>query len=50
MAVTALLAVVFAPMAFAVNKQCTLYSCCGTNYRDTLYERGGNGVLDSIIG
>ena len=50
LAVTALLAVVFAPMAFAVNKQCTLYPCWGTNYRDTLYERGGNGVLDSIIG
>jgi len=50
LAVTALLAAVFAPIAFAVNKQCTLYPCWGTNYRDTLYERGGNGVPDSIIG
>ncbi len=50
LAVTALLAAVFAPMAFAVNKQCTLYPCWGTNSRDTLYERGGNGVPDSIIG
>ena len=49
-ALAGLLVAVFAPVAFAVNKQCTLYPCWGTNYRDTLYERGGNGVPDYMIG
>ena len=50
LALTALLVAVFASVALAVNKQCTYYPCYGTNYSDTLYERGGNGVPDYIIG
>jgi hypothetical protein len=50
LALTALLVAVFASVALAVNKQCTYYPCYGTNYSDTLYERGGRGVPDYIIG
>jgi Ca2+-binding RTX toxin-like protein len=46
----ALMIMVLAPVAMAVNKQCTNNPCWGTNYRDTLYERGGRGVPDNIIG
>ena len=46
----ALMIMVLAPVAMAVNKQCTYYPCYGTNYSDTLYERGGRGVPDTIIG
>ena len=46
----ALMIMVLAPVAMAVNKQCTYNPCYGTNYRDTLYERGGRGVPDTIIG
>ncbi len=46
----ALMIMVLAPVAMAVNKQCTNDPSWGTNYRDTLYERGGNGVPDYIIG
>ncbi len=49
-AVASLLAGVFAPAALAVDKQCTLRPCEGTNNRDTLYERGGRGVPDIIYG
>jgi Ca2+-binding RTX toxin-like protein len=46
--VVALLIVVFAAAALAVDKQCTSYPCFGTDDDDTLYERGGNGVNDRI--
>jgi hypothetical protein len=46
----ALMIMVLAPVAMAVNKQCTNDPCWGTNYRDTLYERGGRGMSDTIIG
>src|SRR3712207_8166615 len=48
--VASLLAGVFAPAALAVDRQCTLRPCEGTNDRDTLYERGGRGVPDIIYG
>jgi hypothetical protein len=44
----ALLIIVFAAAALAVDKQCTGYPCFGTDDDDTLYERGGNGVIDRI--
>jgi hypothetical protein len=46
--VAALLVVVFAAVALAVNKQCTGYPCFGTENADVLYERGGDGVGDRI--
>jgi hypothetical protein len=49
-ALVGLLVALFAAAALAVNKQCSNYPCWGTNARDTLYERGGNGVPDYIIG
>jgi Ca2+-binding RTX toxin-like protein len=48
LAVVALLVVVCASAALAVNKQCTGYPCFGTDNDDTLYERGGDGVNDRI--
>jgi hypothetical protein len=48
--VASLLAGVFAPAALAVDQQCTFRPCVGTNERDTLYERGGRGVPDTIYG
>jgi hypothetical protein len=48
--VASLLAGVFAPVALAVDKQCTLRPCEGTNERDRLYERGGRTVPDIIFG
>jgi hemolysin type calcium-binding protein len=39
-----------APAALAVDKQCTLRPCEGTNNRDILYERSGRGVPDIIYG
>ena len=48
LAVVALLTVVFAAAALAVNKQCTGYPCFGGDDDDTLFERGGNGVGDRI--
>ena len=50
MALVGLLVAIFAAAALAVNKQCSNYPCYGTNARDTLYERGGNGVPDKIWG
>lgn len=46
----ALMAVMFAPVALAVDKQCSRLPCFGTDARDTLYERGGEGVPDEING
>jgi hypothetical protein len=48
LAVVALLTLVFAVAALAVNKQCTGYPCFGSIKGDTLFERGGNGVGDRI--
>ena len=48
--VMALMVVMFAPIALAVDKQCTTRPCEGTNERDTLYERGGREVPDIIYG
>ena len=50
LAVAAMMAAALAPAALAVDKQCTLRPCEGTNDRDTLYERGGRGVPDIIYG
>ncbi len=49
-ALVALMVALFATAALAVNKQCTNLRCEGTNNRDTLYERGGNGTPDNIFG
>jgi RTX calcium-binding nonapeptide repeat (4 copies) len=46
----ALLTMLVAGAAFAVNKQCSAKPCFGTNQEDTLFERGGNGVGDEIYG
>ena len=46
----ALMTVLVAPLALAVDKQCTRRPCEGTNNRDTLYERAGRGVPDIIYG
>lgn len=46
----ALLTMLFAGVALAVNKQCSNKPCNGTNNADTLFERGGNGVSDEIYG
>ncbi len=45
-----LVAAMVAPAAMAVDAQCTLRPCEGTAERDTLYERGGRGVPDTIYG
>ena len=49
-ALVALMVALFATAALAVNKQCTNLRCEGTNNRDTLIERGGDGVSDNIYG
>jgi hypothetical protein len=49
-ALVALMVALFATAALAVNKQCTNLRCEGTNNRDTLIERGGDGVPDNISG
>ena len=46
----ALMTVLVAPLALAVDQQCTRRPCEGTNNRDTLYERAGRGVPDIIYG
>ena len=48
--VAALISVLFASVALAVQKQCINRHCSGTDGNDTLYERGGEGVGDSIYG
>ena len=48
LAMVALLTVVFAVAALAVNKQCTGYPCFGGDSDDKLFERGGDGVGDRI--
>jgi len=49
-ALVALMVALFATAAYAVNKQCAKSPCEGTSSRDTLYERGGDGVDDNISG
>ena len=48
--VASLLTGVFAPVALAVDQQCTFRPCYGTDSRDWLYERGGRSVPDTIYG
>jgi hypothetical protein len=48
--VAAMMALMMAPAALAVDMQCTFRPCEGTGDRDTLYERGGRGVPDIIYG
>ena len=48
--VAALLGGLLAPVALAVDSQCTLRPCYGTDTRDKLYERGGESVPDTIYG
>ena len=48
--VVALMTMLFAGVALAVNKQCSQRPCEGTNSGDTLFERGGDGVNDTIFG
>jgi hypothetical protein len=48
--VASLLAGVLAPVALAVDQQCTFRPCGGTDSADTLYERGGRSVPDTIYG
>jgi hypothetical protein len=43
--VASLLAGVLAPVALAVDQQCTFNPCAGTDARDTLYERGGPDTI-----
>jgi RTX calcium-binding nonapeptide repeat (4 copies) len=46
--VAALMILLFASVALAVEKQCTSQPCYGTADNDTLYERSGDGVSDTI--
>jgi len=48
--VMALMSVLFASVALAVDKQCINRPCNGTDGNDTLYERSGDGVGDTIYG
>jgi len=50
MATVAVLALVAATAVYAVNKTCTGKPCRGTNTRDTLNERNGNRLSDTIYG
>jgi hypothetical protein len=50
MALVMALVAVFATAALARNFQCTERPCFGTNQRDVIYERGGDGVRDTISG
>ena len=43
-------AMVFAPVALAVTKQCSERPCLGTAKGDVLTERPGNGTADKIRG
>jgi hypothetical protein len=49
-AVVALMVAMFAPVALAVDRQCSDNPCIGTSKGDRLFERGGNGVTDNIYG
>jgi RTX calcium-binding nonapeptide repeat (4 copies) len=46
----ALMSVLFASVALAMAHQCSGRPCIGTRHADTLYERPGNRVPDTIYG
>ena len=46
----ALMSVMFASVALAVDKQCLHRPCQGTDNNDRLFERRGEGVGDTIYG
>jgi len=48
--VVALITVLFASVALAVDKQCINRPCYGTDGNDRLLERSGDGVGDTIYG
>jgi hypothetical protein len=48
--VAALLGAVVAPAAIALSERCGTLPCKGTNHKDRLGERKGNGVADRIYG
>ena len=50
LALMALMVALSATVALAVNKQCGTRPCYGTSNDDVLYERGGDGVGDTIYG
>jgi hypothetical protein len=48
--VAAIMTLLFASVALAVEKQCINRPCNGTNGNDKLFERSGDGVSDTIYG
>jgi len=48
--VAAIMTMLFASVALAVEKQCINRPCNGTDGNDTLFERSGDGVSDTIYG
>ena len=46
----AMLVLLVAPMALAIEKRCDQRPCYGTNKADVLRERRGDGVADKIYG
>ena len=46
----ALVGAIIAPAAMALNETCAATPCKGTNHKDKLFERKGNGVNDNIYG
>ena len=50
LALAALLVAIAAPVVVAVNLRCDTIPCNGTNKKDQLSERKGNGTTDNIRG
>ena len=50
LALAALLVAIAAPVVVAVNLRCDRIPCNGTNKKDQLSERKGNGTTDNISG
>jgi len=50
LALAALLVAIAAPVVVAVNLRCDRIPCNGTNKKDQLSERKGNGTTDNIRG
>jgi hypothetical protein len=48
--VAAMMTMLFASVTLAVEKQCINRPCNGTDGNDTLFERSGDGVSDTIYG
>ena len=48
--VVGLMTMLLATVALAANFQCSDRPCYGTAQNDVIYERGGNGVGDTIYG